>query len=933
MKVSSTVDAVHRQRKLVWSGVALASASLFTGCSGESGNREAEATAQSCMTCHNGSQLDDYAGPGIENPHPFGNTTPLLCTTCHGGNPDGHDVLSSHVPPPPEIGDREQQDQDAHAYFNRLTLAGVDKFPDYVVDGVTYSPLDWLQFVNPGDIRVTTRGHGCGSCHEPHSDAVAGSLLATQAGFLSAATYTSGVESEIPEHQGLHQDTAGDVAWRAVQDSDSIVDPAEVGAVARLVEFPVFSVFGATGPDAIFDNPLYDAAELADDRNADGSAITDSPLANLFYEQVAFTCADCHLGSAGANNRYGDFRSSGCTACHMRYSLDGRSTSGDPNVPMDEPLDPDDIDDPERPHVARHLIRSIAQTLPGGEFVEGIDDYTCAGCHQGSNRTVLQYWGIRLDQNADLVNGFQYPADPVSFETTAHDTRLYDPVVGNHTFNGRNSHQYILHEDYDGDGRDDTPPDVHYAAGMGCIDCHGSNDLHGPGLASGEGTALLSRMEQQVAIQCESCHGTADAYAETVTGTAFDGTTAELAIDRKGQVLTHVIKQSTGRYWLTSKLTGNRHYVPQVRDVVVKSTKLNPVTQEPLYSELGSYAMGRDDGDPSNGIGPTQTGIAAHGFSHMDNMSCAACHSSWSNNCIGCHLRGEYDTGNNFSNITGERIVFEQANADFTYQTPVPFQLGVNAHGKIAPISPNTEAFFGWFDRNGELSQVRPFTDRNGGGNNTLDSAYPSLSHNLIMPHSIRGKVGMANEGPRYCVACHLTDQSMTSFGTEYGQFRSAMSAGNFIALDYPLLATHIGSNTGNQIDSPIWVHMVAGLGSGLFLFDESGCAVNPLDDNPNRVGCDGQAPANNFDPARVRLNLDRIVEPNGRSNGSNSHPFIDPAVGPSLRDGALNPDLAGPLGATLIQRLTDPTLGIVLDSWIDADGAPHGDAANYLDD
>lgn len=28
------------------------------------------------------------------------------------------------------------------------------------------------------------------------------------------------------------------------------------------------------------------------------------------------------------------------------------------------------------------------------------------------------------------------------------------------------------------DDADDTPPDVHYEAGMGCIDCHGSADLH-----------------------------------------------------------------------------------------------------------------------------------------------------------------------------------------------------------------------------------------------------------------------------------------------------------------------------------------------------------------------------------------------------------------------------------------------------------------------
>jgi hypothetical protein len=44
-------------------------------------------------------------------------------------------------------------------------------------------------------------------------------------------------------------------------------------------------------------------------------------------------------------------------------------------------------------------------------------DRACVGCHQGSNRTVLQYWGIRLDQNQDLVNNFQYPANPVTFQT------------------------------------------------------------------------------------------------------------------------------------------------------------------------------------------------------------------------------------------------------------------------------------------------------------------------------------------------------------------------------------------------------------------------------------------------------------------------------------------------------------------------------------
>jgi hypothetical protein len=175
-------------------------------------------------------------------------------------------------------------------------------------------------------------------------------------------------------------------------------------------------------------------------------------------------------------------------------------------------------------------------------------------------------------------------------------------------------------------------------------------------------------------------------------------------------------------------------------------------------------------------------------------------------------------------------------------------------------------------------------------------------------------------------VACHLTNDGLAAHGPEYDAFRTAMGTNDFASLEFDLLAGHIGRNTGNQIDSPLWVHMVSGLGSGLFLFDENGCPVNPLDDNDNRFGCEGVSPADRFAVGNVAYNLDRIVEPTGVPNASNNHQFLEPPV-PNRRDGALDPNLAGPLGATLIRKLTDPLTGIVLDSWIDADGALQGDA------
>ena len=905
----------------------------IAACGGGDSTSLQPQSVSSCMLCHNGTLTGNYTGTGIENPHPFGaNAAAMDCTVCHGGNPNGVDELTSHVPPPPQIGDRTFQTTNARAYFNRLTLAGLDKYSDYVVGGHNYTALDYLQFVNPGDLRVVTLGRGCGQCHANHAEDVGSSLLATEAGFFSGATYHAGEPNVVPESQGLYQDTAADRGFRAVTDPDFLTQPPEVGAVARLVEADEWAVFGDSGPDAVFNNDAYLAAALPAGQNPDRTLDPNSPLAHLYQDQVIFTCGDCHLGSAGQNNRAGDFRSSGCSACHMRFGIDGKSKSSDPNVVKTEPLNPDAINDPEKVHILKHQIVSIARTDPDGTQVDGIGDHNCAGCHQGSNRTVMQYWGVRLDQNQDVRNHQQYPANPVTFQNTAANENLFDPVANNQTFNGRNHNQYLDFEDYDGDGRDDTPEDVHYEAGMGCIDCHGSFDLHG-GDTSTPGAVISSRMEQQVGITCESCHGTIEAYATTVAGTTYAGTPAQIGQDSKGNPLKHVTKDASGNYWLKSRLTGAMHYIPQVKDTVANSGKTHPVSGDPIYSQLASYAMGRSDGTAANGIGPKQSGGWTSGFSHTDRMDCAACHGSWTNTCMGCHLSGEYDTGNNFSNITGQRVVYKQRTADFTYQSPLFFQLGVAPNGKITQFSANTKVFFQWQDKNGDLSQVFSFTDRNGAGNNPA-VPYPSLSHNAIMAHSIRGKVSASREGPRYCVACHLTAESVANYGPAYATFRTAMGTGNFAALDFNLLKQEFGRNTGNEHDSPFFAHMAAGLGTGLFLFDSAGRPINPLDTNANRKGTDGVAPATYFDLGLVALDLDRIVDENGIPQGSNNHTWLDAAartMGQALRDGCNDPELAGPLGMTLVRKLSDPTTGIVLDSWIDADGQPQGNTATFL--
>ncbi|MHC4932696.1 MAG: hypothetical protein ACYTGV_10960 [Planctomycetota bacterium] len=181
-------------------------------------------------------------------------------------------------------------------------------------------------------------------------------------------------------------------------------------------------------------------------------------------------------------------------------------------------------------------------------------------------------------------------------------------------------------------------------------------------------------------------------------------------------------------------------------------------------------------------------------------------------------------------------------------------------------------------------------------------------------------------------------------YGTLYDGFKSAMAAGQFDQLNFTELRTHFGQNPGNQLNSPLWIHMVAGLGTGLFLFDDKGGAVNPLDQNSNRYGifADAEqnvtvAPATAFDPdtfmSRVAFNLDCIVRPDGRPTGSSNHPLITPLTGPNLREGAPNQNMAGPLRASLIDRLTnpDPAVGIVLDAWLNANGETAGAASDIV--
>jgi hypothetical protein len=276
--------------------------------------------------------------------------------------------------------------------------------------------------------------------------------------------------------------------------------------------------------------------------------------------------------------------------------------------------------------------------------------------------------------------------------------------------------------------------------------------------------------------------------------------------------------------------------------------------------------------------------------------------------------------------------------------------LAVNNRNRVTATGAGMKVFYGYTDDQGTESNVFTFTDRRGAGarQQTGGNPHPGLSQYQMAAHSVRGRVTGTNEGVRYCVACHNTTAGVAAFGTEYQAFLTTYAARDYEDLDFEVLQEHIGQNPGNQLNSPFFVHMAAGLGSGLFLSDANGCPVNPLDDNTNRPIC-LDANGNRTSPralweanpaarvAQVRFDWDRLVEVNGITNASSSHPLTE--FGANLRDGSQNDDLTGPLGRTLLNRLTniDPAaapvgqLPLVLDTWITADGEVQGQNADVV--
>lgn len=281
-----------------------------------------------CATCH----------VGCSDPHPKGRQA--SCVHCHGGDPTAETAAGAHPMPtfPKEWNNGSGNPEQPYT----LTLA---------------ESQEWVRFINPGDLRVANRT--CGPCHANETLQVMKSLMATSQHFWGTVTYANGIVSTKRSILGESYGPDGKpqlVAHLVDQDGgvyDHATDEARAPTAEEMAEnswsplaaplphwevtqpsniFRIFEKGSRLGTVALGLNGLntpipglpdkFEDPGRPNNRSSDRGLGTlnrvDLPTLNVHKTRLN----DPHLAFLGTNDQPGDFRSSGCTACHMVYAND-----------------------------------------------------------------------------------------------------------------------------------------------------------------------------------------------------------------------------------------------------------------------------------------------------------------------------------------------------------------------------------------------------------------------------------------------------------------------------------------------------------------------------------------------------------------------------------------------------------------------------------
>jgi hypothetical protein len=379
---------------------------------------EAKVKSAGCISCHSAS--DAWSMHKSE-------AVVLGCTDCHGG--DASATL-------PEAEKTDKFDDPRYvAIRNRAHV--MPRFPkswnwpSSANPRQSYTLLnkeapEYVRFVNPSDYRVVRES--CGACHQETIDAAERSIMASGAMLWGGAAYNNGI---IP-----FKNYAFGEAYTRTGEPAKIMSPGEPhgtvtpdqqarGALPVLYPLPtwqvvppgdIFRVFERGGRNVStqfaeigLPNPTGSIQRLEEPGRPDLKQSNRGPGTGL---RVAIPVLNIHktrlndpfMWFMGTNDQPGDYRQSGCAACHVvyandreprhssiwaKYGRDGQTATVDPTIK--DRLEPVEHGD----HAAasrsgQYAVHGDASREPGQKekghpvehaFTRAIPTSQCMGCH------------------------------------------------------------------------------------------------------------------------------------------------------------------------------------------------------------------------------------------------------------------------------------------------------------------------------------------------------------------------------------------------------------------------------------------------------------------------------------------------------------------------------------------------------------------------
>ena len=620
---------------------------------------EADAKSVGCVSCH--VNMDE---PTM---HPTG-TVRLGCTDCHGGDAGAAIGAGTRK----DSAEYARAEAKAHVHPRDAIFARGLANAQRAYTAWLRESYEYVRFANPGDLRVARETCGKAGCHAAEVRNVSTSMMSTGALLWGAALYNNGAFPLKDARFGESYGADGEPQTMRTVPAPTPEETRTKGVVAELMPLERWEISQPGNVLRVFERGGEKKGEIGNPKPAEDDGKPDNQLGERGFGTLLRTdpvflglqktrLLDPLLSLPGTNDQAGDYRGSGCTACHVVYANDrsaehsgpyaqfghrGESASSDPTIAKDE---------------SGHPIRHT--------FTRAIPSSQCMVCHvhPGTNMLTTYFgytwWDNEADAEAMYPAQQHNPSAEERYEIQQRnpegaagrglwaDTKFLEQT-GSAKFNAQlkqsqfadfHGHGWVFRAVYKRDRQGNlldaenkvVPPDdrnkfekavhledIHLEKGMQCVDCHFQQDVHGNGKLYGEPRAAIE-------LDCTDCHGTIEKRATLITSgpAAPDGGTHLDALRTPWNQ--RRFEWRGDRLYQRSMVEPDREW-----EVVQTLDTITPGNEH--YSEKSRWAKTvRRDGKTWGAAAADESQLA-HPNSRM---TCYACHTSWAPNCFGCHLQ------------------------------------------------------------------------------------------------------------------------------------------------------------------------------------------------------------------------------------------------------------------------------------------------------